>query len=85
MTRSRKRNGQIDSESTPSPTRDRERRERGRQSSHSSPDRPTGPLTVTIPPEERELVKVNNANLTELKNACDDAVKRVRLSTYLIA
>ncbi|TDL25288.1 hypothetical protein BD410DRAFT_826572 [Rickenella mellea] len=24
---------------------------------------------------EREVIKVNNANLTELKNACDDAVK----------
>jgi len=27
-------------------------------------------------PEDREVVKVNNANPTELKNACDDAVKR---------
>lgn len=42
----------------------------------SSPDRPTGPLSVVIPPEDREVVKVNNASFTELKNACDDAVKR---------
>ena len=45
----------------------------------SSPDRPTGPLSVVISPEDREVVKVNNASLTELKNACDDAVKRVSL------
>jgi signal peptidase complex subunit 2 len=29
-----------------------------------------------VPPEDREAVKVNNASLTELKNACDDALKR---------
>lgn len=40
-------------------------------------DRPTGPLSTTIPVTERDIVKVNNANLTELKNACDDALKRV--------
>lgn len=28
---------------------------------------------------DRDIIKVNNANLTELKNACDDALKRVRL------
>lgn len=28
---------------------------------------------------DRDVIKVNNANLTELKNACDDALKRVRL------
>lgn len=27
---------------------------------------------------EREEVKVNNASVTELKHACDDALKRVR-------
>jgi len=53
--------------SSPSPSRD---------SGHSSPDRPTGPLSIIIAPEDRDTVKVNNANLTELKNACDDAVKR---------
>jgi hypothetical protein len=26
---------------------------------------------------DKDVVKVNNANLTELKNACDDALKRV--------
>lgn len=41
-----------------------------------SSDRPLGPLSVTIPKSEREEVKVNNANVTELKNACDDAIKR---------
>jgi len=39
-------------------------------------DRPLGPLAVIVPPAEREEVKVNNANVTELKNACDDAIKR---------
>lgn len=29
-----------------------------------------------VVPEEREVVKVNNASTTELKNACDDVVKR---------
>ncbi|KAJ3987846.1 microsomal signal peptidase 25 kDa subunit-domain-containing protein [Lentinula detonsa] len=43
----------------------------------SSPDKPTGPLSIIIAPEDREVIKVNNANVTELKNACDDAVKRV--------
>jgi signal peptidase complex subunit 2 len=42
------------------------------------PDRPTGPLSA-VSPVDRDVVKVNNANATELKNACDDAVKRVRL------
>ncbi|KAJ7037788.1 microsomal signal peptidase 25 kDa subunit-domain-containing protein [Mycena alexandri] len=41
-----------------------------------SPDRPPGPLSLAPLPGTRELVKVNNLNLTELKNACDDAVKR---------
>ncbi|KAF8221000.1 hypothetical protein L208DRAFT_1415809 [Tricholoma matsutake] len=45
-------------------------------SSASSPERPAGPLSITIAPEDREVIKVNNANLTELKYACDDAVKR---------
>jgi hypothetical protein len=41
------------------------------------PDRPTGPLSIPVSMEARDEVKVNNANVTELKNACDDAVKRV--------
>ncbi|KAF5356811.1 hypothetical protein D9756_006741 [Leucocoprinus leucothites] len=40
------------------------------------PDRPTGPLSVPVSSVDRDVVKVNNANVTELKNACDDAVKR---------
>lgn len=46
-------------------------------SSASSPERPAGPLSISIAPEDRDVVKVNNANLTELKHACDDALKRV--------
>jgi hypothetical protein len=33
---------------------------------------------VTTSPVELEVTKVNNASLIELKNACDDALKRVR-------
>lgn len=33
-------------------------------------------VNVVIPAEERDLVKVNNANLVDLKNACDDILKR---------
>jgi len=32
---------------------------------------------------KRDVVKVNNASLTELKNACDDAVKAVCVPSYL--
>lgn len=54
---------------TPSPSRTR---------SPPSPEseRPAGPLSITTA-ADRDVVKVNNANTTELKNACDDAVKRV--------
>jgi len=45
------------------------------------PDRPAGPLSVPVSSADRDVVKVNNANVTELKNACDDAVKRVRCLT----
>ncbi|KAJ7598913.1 microsomal signal peptidase 25 kDa subunit-domain-containing protein [Mycena floridula] len=48
----------------------------GTSSSLPADDIPTGPLSIVISPESRYPVKVNNANLTELKNACDDAVKR---------
>lgn len=50
--------------------------EKARSPSPDASDRPLGPLSVTVPAYEREEVKVNNANPTELKNACDDAVKR---------
>jgi len=43
-------------------------------STPGSPERPKGPLSIVI--DTREPIKVNNANLTELKNACDDALKR---------
>ncbi|KAJ7758418.1 hypothetical protein B0H14DRAFT_3117054 [Mycena olivaceomarginata] len=39
--------------------------------------RPTPrPLSLAPLPGTRDVVKVNNFNVTELKNACDDAVKR---------
>ncbi|KAF9477964.1 hypothetical protein BDN70DRAFT_880576 [Pholiota conissans] len=56
---------------TPSPSGSRA----GSPSSTES-ERPLGPLSVTVQTTSLEPVKVNNANSTELKNACDDAVKR---------
>ncbi|KAJ6466265.1 microsomal signal peptidase 25 kDa subunit-domain-containing protein [Mycena sanguinolenta] len=41
-----------------------------------SPDRPPGPLSLAPLPGTRDVIKVNNYSVTELKNACDDAVKR---------
>ena len=41
------------------------------------PPRSIFPITPT-PSKDRDIVKVNNASLTELKNALDDAIKRVR-------
>ena len=37
----------------------------------------SGLLTATSSTAEREEVKVNNASVTEMKHACDDALKRV--------
>ena len=47
----------------------------------SSPEseRPVGPLSI-VSSQHRDIIKVNTSNATELKNACDDAVKRVRVS-----
>lgn len=42
---------------------------------------PSTNLTLApIPDADRDLVKVNNASASELKTACDDALKRVRVS-----
>ncbi|KAF9528419.1 microsomal signal peptidase 25 kDa subunit-domain-containing protein [Crepidotus variabilis] len=51
---------------------------KGRATRTPSPEteRPTGPLSIVVPISERDTVKVNHYNSTELKNACDDAVKR---------
>lgn len=50
-----------------------------RRGSFASPEKPLGPLSIPVSAEERDLIKVNNANPTDLKNACDDALKRVRI------
>lgn len=52
-----------------------------RRGSSASPEKPPGPLSIPVSAEERDTVKINNANATELKNACDDALKRVRAPT----
>ncbi|GLB42394.1 putative microsomal signal peptidase 25 kDa subunit (SPC25) [Lyophyllum shimeji] len=56
---------------TPSPSRSA-----AASSAASSPERPAGPLSIPVPTGDREVVKVNNANVSELKHACDDALKR---------
>jgi hypothetical protein len=43
----------------------------------ATPPRSILPIPPT-PPKSRDVVKVNNASLVELKNALDDAIKRVR-------
>ena len=52
----------------------------------SSPElstRPLGPLSILADKEklkqrEEDVAKINNMNASDLKNACDDALKRVR-------
>ena len=59
----------------------------GSTSSPSSPElstRPLGPLSVLADKEklkqrEEDVTKINNMNAFDLKNACDDALKRVSL------
>jgi signal peptidase complex subunit 2 len=53
---------------------------KGRTPSPES-DRPIGPLSV-VPQQVRDVVKVNHYNTTELRNACDDALKRVRTLAF---
>jgi signal peptidase complex subunit 2 len=57
----------------------------GSAPSSSSPEpspRPLGPLSVLADKEklkhrEEDVTKINNMNPSDLKNACDDALKRV--------
>jgi hypothetical protein len=54
----------------------------GSAPSSSSPPRPLGPLSVLADKEklkrrEEDVTKINNMNASDLKNACDDALKRV--------
>jgi len=49
------------------------------------PARPLGPLSILADKEklkqrEEDVTKINNMNAFDLKNACDDALKRVRFS-----
>jgi len=54
-----------------------------RRASSASLEKPPGPLSIPIVSSDRETIKVNNASGTELKNACDDALKRVGLPLQL--
>jgi hypothetical protein len=60
-------NGNVPAAATDSPS----------DSTPTPPPRSILPITPT-PSKDRDVVKVNNASLTELKNALDDAIKRVR-------
>jgi hypothetical protein len=51
-------------------------------STATPPPRSILPITPT-PSKDRDLVKVNNSSLVDLKNALDDAIKRVRSIVYL--
>ncbi|KAF7357552.1 hypothetical protein MSAN_01351500 [Mycena sanguinolenta] len=60
--------------------------ERPAQSLYPPPLHPTGPqgpLALPRSPGTRDVIKVNNYSVTELKNACDDAVKRTLSIQYL--
>jgi len=70
-----KRQAQLDADGTTSSTRIPSPSRSSRPPSPET-ERPVGPLSVPVPAGERDEVKVNNASATELKNACDDAVKR---------
>jgi hypothetical protein len=50
-------------------------------STSTPPPRSILPITPT-PSKDHDVVKVNNASLTELKNALDDAIKRVRIIIF---
>jgi len=80
MARSKKPAVQSDTESstaTPNKSRRTPSPNGIRSKPPSSPEseRPVGPLSVASS-QSRDVVKVNSANTIELKNACDDAVKR---------
>jgi signal peptidase complex subunit 2 len=44
--------------------------------SQSDSLRPPRPLSIIISDNDRDTIKVNNASVSELKHACDDALKR---------
>src|ERR1700729_1672340 len=80
MPRTRKQaaNGDSNQASSPATTNTPPSRSQSTDSLHPPPP---GPLSIIITDEDRDVIKVNNANISELKNACDDALKRVRSFT----
>jgi hypothetical protein len=50
------------------------------ESRNTITDMAAPPATNPTPAQSHDIVKVNNANLVDLKNACDDALKRVRIA-----
>ena len=47
------------------------------QAMSESSDRLTCFLSVSVSSANHDLIKINNANVTELKNTCNDTVKHV--------
>src|ERR1700729_1179049 len=83
MPRTRKQaaNGDSNQASSPATTNTPPSRSQSTDSLHPPPP---GPLSIIITDEDRDVIKVNNANISELKNACDDALKRVRSFTLSV-
>jgi len=78
MARTRKlaANGGANRASSPASNKDDSAPPSRSQSTDSLHPPPPGPLSIIITDEDRDIIKVNNANVSELKNACDDALKR---------
>jgi len=79
MPRTRKQaaNGGPNRGSSPTPAATTDSKPPSRsQSTDSLHPPPPGPLSIIIADDERDVIKVNNANVTDLKHACDDALKR---------
>ena len=49
-----------------------------------SSDRLTCSLSVSVSLANHDLIKVNNVNVTELKNTCNDTIKHVCYLTLFI-
>jgi signal peptidase complex subunit 2 len=78
MARSRKRPANGGANRSPSPAASNGSAPLSRsQSTDSLHPPPPGPLSIIIADDDRDVIKVNNANVTDLKHACDDALKRV--------
>lgn len=51
-------------------------------SSSTAPSTPRIDIVAASARVQRDVIKVNNVNLSDLKNSCDDVVKRVRRACF---